>query len=367
MGLVIGFSSLVGFSCDLIFSQLFHGKNYSFFLIRMFFFAIAFPLSLIFLPRIVVFFLIPMAIWGIYYELFMFSNTHFIHTHVKKDNHTSAWGILQFFRAASYTLGPLIAAVLLAREVKISLYGAVTFFSLGLAVFLFFHFRGRRKRAMQTGQVVVPEHHSLKKEIRIWRVLMKRVWPIYIFFCAVAILDATFWTVGTLLSEELKMGGVQVGGLVTSAYMIPSFFSSLIVGKVTRPLGKKRTAFISAIISGALLVLGGIFAEGLWFVGIVLVSSIFSAITWPEIYATFEDYMGRLGVFGDDIVGLQNSSVSLSFIIGPILSGAIAAVIGNQRTFSVVGGLLVAVALLALFIVPRKVLMPQKELAQIGD
>lgn len=365
MGIVIAFSSCVGFFCDLLFSQWFRGKKYSFFMILTFLFAILFPASFLFAPPIVATFLFAMAAWGVYFEFMQFSHFHFIHTFVSKDQHAQSWGFLESIIALAYLIGPIVATQLIDLHVDAPHYGALAFFSSGMfGLFLFM--RTHRKQHQTTQLQPTTEKRSRFHEIVIWKTLGKRIWPIYLFLFSMILVDSSFWTVGTLASEELRQTHAM-GGYLIPISALPAIFMMFVVGKVAQPFGKKRAAFLSGLCSGGIL-LALILSNNIWFImGTVLLSSIFQSIARPEIYATLEDYIARLGKNGNDLIGLQNSAASAAYIIGPILSGFLADQFGNLQALGIIGGMFALTSLIALIIVPRKVTMPQAELAALDS
>ena len=62
---------------------------------------------------------------------------------------------------------------------------------------------------------------------------------------------------------------------------------------------------------------------------------------------------------------MENSHLNLAYIVGPIFSGFLATVVGNQGSFGVVGLILCVISLVALVSVPRKIKLPQTQLEVI--
>jgi MFS family permease len=201
--------------------------------------------------------------------------------------------------------------------------------------------------------------------LRIWLALIRKIWPIYIFIFILFLVDSTYWTIGTLVSEQLRSIHIW-GSLFLPAYSLPSLFIGLVISKYGRNSGKKRAAFLSAAIAGALMMFIGIITNLYILIFTVFLSSIYLAISFPEISAVFEDYVNRLGDHADDMVGLQSSAISLSYILGPVLSGILATLVGNLATFSVIGLLVLLYSLLSLKFVPKKILMPQSQMASLS-
>jgi MFS family permease len=156
-----------------------------------------------------------------------------------------------------------------------------------------------------------------------------------------------------------------LGSFLIPAYIFPSIIVTLLAPRLAWRFGKKRVSFITAIIGSLILLAGGLIFPGGGFVIVVLLSSLFIEVSYPEIYAVFEDYVARLGVFGNDMVGLEGAAISLGFIAGPILAGILASFLGNQNAIVCFAGLFGLTAVLALSKVPRKIKMPQQELLEI--
>jgi len=95
---------------------------------------------------------------------------------------------------------------------------------------------------------------------------------------------------------------------------------------------------------------------------------LFSMFPWGIYYETLEfsnfKYIKRLGSFDTDLIGLEQASTSLSYIIGPIVAGFIASRLSDQKVFLIFGVALGITALFALLTTPRKIKMPQTELSK---
>ena len=108
-----------------------------------------------------------------------------------------------------------------------------------------------------------------------------------------------------------------------------------------------------------------LFADSLWYLAVVFISSTFTSLAFPELNATFEDYVARLDNFSNDLVGLRSSAGSLAYIIGPVTAGFLASKLGNWQTITIFAGALVIVAAAMLYVIPRKLRMPKQELVEV--
>lgn len=353
MGIILSASSLVGLTCDLLFPQWFRKKRYSFFLLAAIVCALTFPLLFILFPPHIIVLLFAMLIWGIYYEFMVFSNFNFINKHVTPKEHASSWGILETFRSTAYLIGPIMASLLLSITATSTLYITLIFVLFSFICFMTF-FKYRLKSEVPEAK---PASRNPLQELKLWGVLLKKIWPLFLFTLILGLIDSAFWSVGTLLSEDLKNQNFW-GGFLLPAYMLPSLILAFIAGRAAKSFGKKRAAFWSGIFGGILLFVAYLSTNPALIVLIVFLSSIFLSLANVEMTATFEDYVGRVGIFVNDVIGLQSSSVSLAYIIGPVMAGSLAFFGGYRFVFIVMGGLLAAFSILALIIVPRKIKMP---------
>jgi MFS family permease len=363
MGFIISSSSLVGITCDFFFPELFKHKRQFFFLTSAVGLALFFPLSLLLFSHSVVTFIAAMAIWGIYFEFLVFSNFYFVHTFVEHSHHSFAWGLITVFRSIGMMISPLIASSLLHEAPSYPLLTAMVFLVLAawLAVFFRWSFPQRKHLSVEE-----PAKKNVTHQLRVWLILLKKIWPLYSFIFALFVLESSFLTIGVLLAEDM-MTVSYWGKLLIVAYLLPTLFTGLIVEKVTLNFGKKKTAFWSGVLSGALLSLSVFVHQPVFFVGLILISSLFSSLAMPAILGAIQDYVTRLETSRGELVGLQNSAGSLAYILGPILAGAIATAVGNKTTLAVVGSLLLVISMINLVVVPVKILLPQQELQEEED
>lgn len=357
MGIVMATSSLAAIIFDTIFGEKFRGKSYKFYLWWAFAFAAAFPLAFLILPPIIPFLVLSMVIWGIYYELIQFSNYHFIYAFMSPREHASSWGMLSTFKSTSYLLGPILAEYLIDKSNRMPFIGTLGIIIASLFAFMVFIYVFAKKGKSEP----VPAMRHTVHGYQTLFLLMSKIWPIWLFVFALVFVDATFWSIGAVLSEKLRATH-PLGGLLLVLYMLPSLFVSFLADKASRPFGKKRISFMVGILSGVLLGIGGFVYNIDIFLLLVLLSSVFMALATPEIQAVFEDYIARLGPYGNDMIALDRSAVNLAYILGPAISVILGSITGGQKIFGLTGILLAITSIIALIIVPRKIRLPQKEL-----
>lgn len=356
-GLAISFSSLIGFLVDFFSKRLFGNKKFSFFIKTSFILSILFAYLLgISLVHKYVFFL-AMAVWGIYYETMAFSNFKYLKAHVEVKNYSVSWGLISMLRSVIYGVGPLAATFMISYRLQLPSLICGTFVLIEFLVYLA-TFKNPKE------SVIEISNSTTKPEIKVWKILFKKIYPIWALNFVLLITDAGFWTAGVLLSENLADQS-PMGRFFMTIYMLPSVFFSPLSHRISDKIGKKRTAIVSSMLASLFLIFVGLNTRVNIILFLVFAYSAFTALTYPAINATFEDYIKRLGEYDTDLIGLEQSSISLAYIVGPALAGLVSSIFSEQMVFSVFGFLLLICAIFALIVTPRKIRMPQLELSKV--
>jgi MFS family permease len=357
MGFVLSFSSIVGFGSDMIFPQLLRGMSVGKLLFIAIITSLLFSLALFgstFFPLVLVF-LLAMALWGIYYEFVGFANHQFIADSIPHELHSSAWAVVSTFRNLAYFLGPMIGGWLVIRSRRSPLIMAVMFTLIGL----FMVISGRKFRG-QTVELNFSEV-NLKKEIEHWIVLFRHVWPVVVLSLFLALIDSTFWTTGAVLTAELSEKA-WYGALFLPFYTLPSLVAGYIVLKKKVAKGKKKLAIRFTLISGVFLALIGVFDSVVIELLMVLTSSAFLSFSYPLLDGAYSDIIARMGRERKHLIGLSNSAISLSYIVGPAIAGIITNFVGERGNFTVAGIATILVCIFLLVVTPKKLKLPQQEI-----
>lgn len=362
VGLILATSSLFGMFFDFIIAKFFSFKNYVFFMIWTLIFAICFPLIFLFLPRNLLPFVFAMIVWSVYYELRSYSKFDFVHKFLPVQKNTEAWAIMTIFQSASYMLGPAVTVFLLAKHTDLPLYASLALTSASIFLFFIFVASYGRKHTKEISNGEKPR--SIWKELRILKILTKRIWVLVIFGFTTTLLDVAFWTTGVLYAEKLRAES-KWGALFLVFYCLPTIFVGWIIPYIYKPLGKKRTSFIGGIFAGICLVLIGLTKNIFIILGLVFLTSIFINVANILLFAVFEDYVTRLDKAGNDLVSIGQLSGNLAYTLGPIFLGLVVKFAGFGWSFILTGLILSFSAVYALLVVPRKIKMPQRELVEV--
>lgn len=358
MGLMMSTSSVIGIITDFTVGQRLRAHRFGFFLRLAIIVQMTFPLVLFFGPTTWPFMVIAMGVWGIYYEFMGFSNFHYLDETAKRHQFALSWGLIMGAKSVAFTIGPILSSLLIAQSYQ-QLGLIVLIFSLIAMAVTTFGLRSRTNRlVMPAGPVTTT---SLKTAFNIWRVLGKRLFLVLLFLFMLGLVDASFWTIGAVISERLS----NTDGLLLVAYSAPSLVIATLTNRIAKPFGKKRAAFIAGFIAGIGLILTATATNEIALILSVLLVGSAIGVAWPMLYAVMEDYVDRLPNHNNEFIGLQLSMTSTAYIIGPILSGAVATYFGEMNVFLVVGVAIITIATVCMLFVPRKIKLPQAELTQL--
>lgn len=361
-GLILSSSSMFGLFFDLFSTKFWPNAPYTKFLRLTFIATMAFPLTYLILPKSIPVLVLGMAFWGAYYEFRSFSTYGFIKRHVSKSEHTKAWATVNAFSAMAYLIGPLMVLSLIdMSEMHVTGAALIVFIMAALVHKITKPFLKDHKQDEDT-QVLI--RRSNIEQLKIVITLFKSVWHLFIYTFALYLIDSAFWSIGILFSEELR-GTDRVGGLFIALYMLPSVFTAFIAPRIPSIFSKKRLSFTAGAIAGIVLIAMASVRETNSILFTVLLMAIFYDISLVLNLAVFEDYVSRLGKFANDMAGINQAAISLAYIVGPILWGYLAQVLGYHKAFALSGVLLASVCLACLAAVPRKVKMPQVTLSHI--
>ncbi len=360
MGVIISFSSMVGFLADLVLPQVLKKVSVRKMIV------LAIGSSLIFCGILywttwwpwAVLFLFAMAVWGVYYEFLGFGSQQFISGAIPPHFRTGAWAILGAFRGLAYFVGPILGSYLMIEKGnKTVVLTAAGFVLVG---YLFWLLSGGKKEAM----VDINEEESRVNvfvEAKHWWFLLKHVWPVVTISLVLGIVDSTFWTTGTVLSDNMARQNVW-GGLFLPLYELPMVLMGILVARMGVYKGKKKLAEVFMLFTGFLLMLLSVISSPVLVLVIAFMIGVTTSMCWPLRDAIYSDLVSRMGFEGKHMIGLSGSTISLAYIVGPILSGGLASMVGEKMTFSIIGIFVCIVAVVLLVVTPKKLRLPQGEI-----
>lgn len=298
---------------------------------------------------------VGMAAWGVYYELDSFMTQQFVAGVAPRDQRSSVWGVVGVVRSLAYFLGPIIGGYIIVYGDRAVVMSAAGVLSLAYILFL-------TMKHPKIEEVEIDIHGiNLKDELMHWMTLGKRVWPILLLSLMGGLVDATFWSTGTVLNDILATKST-VGGWFMSAYMLPFLFVGIIIARWGIDIGKKKWAERFVLFGGLCLMALPLF-QNIWLILLcVFLAGVFLAMSWPLIDAVYTDLVSRARSGRKHVMGMSAAAFSLAYVIGPIFSGWLAGQFGELKVFSIIGGMVVLVAIILLCITPKKLKLPQTEI-----
>jgi len=354
MGIIIGSSSIAGALFDFIVCRIFKNTYYKKIFLFMFIICLVYPLIL-YKANTFLIYLLAMALWGIYYDFKNIGNFDFISRHTTKSSHSENFGLLQVFQAIGYLIAPILVGFLIAEEFNYQpLVLAWIFLVISLIFFLFLFF-SRRKKSESTQIKDGPQkQRSVWSEFNVWGRIGRILLPVLILTLMLNFIDAFFWTIGPIFAESLS--DIQrFSGFFMVAYSLPALLAGWTVSLFTKKYGQKRTAFISLLIGSIFLSLIYFINNQIFIIIDIFVSSVFISISWPAINGAYADYISETTKYEKEIEGLEDFYTNLGYIIGPMIAGFAASILGNSGAFSFIGLTGIAIAIILIFITPKKI------------
>ncbi|MCE7898138.1 MAG: hypothetical protein DPW11_02575 [bacterium] len=357
MGLMMALSSVVGFVMDLIFPQLLRESGVRKLAGGALVGALVFLFTMLSSTwwSYALIIALGMAAWGIYYELDSFMTQQFVAGVAPSNERSSVWGVVGVVRNLAYFLGPIVGSYVVVYGDIMVVLGAASILFLAYLLFLVI-------RLPRPSEISHYDHPlDIKQEVRYWIVLGKRVWPILMTSFVVGLIDATFWTSGTVLTDRLSEKS-HLGGWFLSAYMFPFLFAGLFVARWGVDEGKKKWAARFLLVGASSLMLVGFVKSVFLLLLVVAVAGLFIAMAFPLIDSVYTDLVARARKGRKHIMGMSSATFSLAYVIGPILSGFISGKLGEEMTFSMIGLGVGLVAIVLLVVTPKKLKLPQDEI-----
>lgn len=359
VGIIVSVSSVIGLFADLILPQVVAG----FTLRRLIYIAIV--LCYVFagllyvsvlMPVLFVFFL-SMAVWGVYFELIAFVQKGYVGQLIPRHMHASVWGFLWAVKSSAYFLGPIIASSTMKNSYEQGLF--VAMFFVFVAVLLLFSYHD--SHGPSHGRLGADPLH-ITTELRKWKTLLIYAWPVVAMSILVGLIDALFWTIGPIFTEYISSQEV-VGNLFLPLFVLPSIFMGFVIAGLGITKHKKKLSLLMLFASGCVLGLFVIVDHIIGMLSVVFVVSMCVFGAYPLIDGVYSDLVGRMKDKGIHMIGLSSSTLSIAYIIGPPLVGAISHVIGMKNTFSAMGVSIAFISAILYMMMPVKITLPQHEIA----
>lgn len=362
IGLIIGFSSLTGAVFDFLVSKVFTNTSYRRVFLLMLAICAGYPIVLHQASTVSIF-LVAMALWGIYYDLWGFGIFNFVSATSLKRNFTKDFGFVQIMRSLGSIIAPLVVGVLVINvyDWKIMVFSWANLF-VACAAFAVLILIAPRQKNGDIEEVPVVEKRSWnlltwKNEVLSWRKVGKVIAPALVVTLLYYMNEAFFWTIGPLYGEAA--GSMLFGGLFLAADTTPGLLVGWYVHRFTLIWGKKRVAFLALLCGGLILGTFGLITNPWAHIIIVLCSSLFLSMSIPAINGAFADYIVETPELEKEIEGLEDFSFNVAYVIGPVVAGGLAQWLTIPWTFTAMGVIEVIVAVILILTAPKHIRVPR--------
>ena len=361
MGIMMSFSSIVGFGADLIFPQLFKTVSSRKLILLSISSVLLTAGALLWTTHFVypAIFLLVMGIWGLYYEFLHFGMASFVANNAAADQRSGVWSIISVVKSLAYCVGPLLGSWLFLWKGGTPLI--LLYAGFGFVAYVVWMFVGIKTGGNSNDKNMEVEHFNMVDEINHWIVLFEHVWPILIVSLTLGIIDAAFWTTGVVMSDNLSRLH-WLGSLFVPAYILPSIFIGFLVARLGISKGKKKLAEIFMLLTGMTMIGFGLTNSVFVLIAISFLIGVLTSVAWPLVDAVYSDISNRMGREQKHMMGLSSSTVNMSYITGPVIAGYIAQNIGESKTMMWVGVFVVLVSVVLLLVTPKKLRLPKKEI-----
>lgn len=358
IGIIIGASSIFGAIFDFLISKLFKNTNFKRIFLIMFALCLAYPLIL-WQAKTLWLFLLAMAMWGIYWDLYGFGTFDFISRYTKKEDHSANFGVIQISKAIGTIIAPLIIGLVFVSALDWQPYAIMGLF-LGVSFLLFLVLINVIQKYHQENNIIIlPRRKNFSVEIHLWKKLSKTMLPVLLGTFFLFFVDAFFWTIGPLFAESISIE--HLGGLFLSAYVLPELLTGWFIGPITKKLGKKRTAFLGLLMGSLALTLFFLVSGFISVIILVFIASFFYSFSFPAVNSSYADYISDAPQVEEEIEGLEDFFFNIGYILGPILAGVLSDIFSIPMAFGLLGFWGVILATSLLLFAPKHIIIKMDE------
>ena len=340
-GLLLGFSSLVGAFSDPIIGFLSNRIRYVVLLLAGLWLSAILALTAL-VPFSIILILWLMAIWGVYYECINVAIFSYVSRHQAASGQARSFGVIYLFMNVAYVIGPIIGGYVYAHGGH-AIYGLCLLFIAG-AMALIPQLAALHKHREKILLDYQPNpKYSLRKQLKSFR----KVWRYAaVFFVAIFLYNVWDSFVWDLVPIQSIGGSAVDAGLITSVFTIPLAVLSGYGGVVADKLGRNVTFLIGLLIASFFTLLFGLQTNLIGALITAGMSALGFAFAYPAMMGETtnegQDHQSELG----NLAAVQRLFVNGGFILGPIMGGYIAGVVGVRHAFTVLGAAMLIVFIL---------------------
>lgn len=336
MGFILGSSSLFGALFDLLLCRLLPHTHFRRIYLLVFSLCFFYPV-LLWKANTIFIFVCAMMVWGLYYDLMNIGNYDLVSRFTPKNEHSSSFGVLQIFKSLGYLIGPLAASIMIGTTVHagILLYMWI-FLSLSALFYLILTMVVHKKTPVLHDKKL-HKNRSLIMELKTWRKISRGLLPVLLFITLLNIIDAFFWSIGPLFAESTETNIPAFGGMFMAVYMIPILFIGWFIDPLVAKWGKRKAAYAACGAGAGVLSLIAFVHNPLILLMVIFLASLCISVAWPAMQGLIVDYVTFAPEEEKEIEALADFFTNTGYIIGPVMAGILADLIGNSLTFAALG------------------------------
>lgn len=363
MGLIMALSSVAGLVCDFVFPSLISRKNWKQIMFLAVAVALFFPLFT-YLGEIFLyigFFIIATIVWGVYFELLIFSEQNYILSGGKGRNFSKDWSLIILLISFIEIIGPILATWLLVYKKS-----GYLIFTTALLLFASIILTASSQKLKPEKLKVESKNREvleLLREFKMWGVLYKKVWYVLAVSLTIHSVFAAYVVFGGLFG--LSLMGEKIGWVVMFLFAFPGLITYFLLTKIVVKRRKKFITHVLLITGGLMLMLLTFFNDSIVSTGmVILFSTLLFSVAEPINNAVFSDLAERLGDEKNHLFGMVNATGSIAFVVVPIVFGITSDRWGYYNSFASMGFVAFIVGIILLFTTPRKIRLPQKKIVE---
>jgi predicted MFS family arabinose efflux permease len=371
VGLIVAFSGVLAITYDFLFPQLLRHRTWrSIFLISI---AMTFILTLFVeltaRSSSLVMIIGTTIMWTTYYEMYSFGKDNFMIEEDKTHNFVFDWSLITILYQISAIIGPIIGSYIF-KSPFYPLLAIQTIGFIGITVLVLTLPNKIRKenpenikKKFMSGRII--RTFNFLKQLKYWDILLRSVLPLILLSLVLGLVDAMMWTYSGVVGRMMFPNNNQ-DWIVIIAYSGSILLGSLIMSNVKMKKYKKITSQVLLLAAGILLSLI-IFTQYKVEAVILLIIGASFCLSIASILnsAVYSDLLVRMGKERDHLIGLEKVCYSISYLIGPLISGFMIDRFGLFFIFSFWGIIAVLLASILLLITPKTLRLKQQELKEL--
>lgn len=336
MRLILASSNIFGLIFDFILARYLNNTNYRRLFLLVFGLCFIYPLIL-WSAKTVPIFMIAMAIWGLYGDLNNFAIFDFVSRRSKPAEHCQSFGMLDIFRSLGYLISPIIAGLVVVSTINFFPFSiSISFLLISVIFYLILIQLSPKHDSPEFDHTKVYSKYNFFKEFHIVKSIGITLFPVLLFNTLLHINDGAIWTIGPIFGTSME-NFRDFGGLLMTIYTLPSLFVGWYIGPITAKFGKKKTAYLSFLISSALLIPISFVSNPYIILSLIFLSSIGGMMSWPAIRGAYADYISESHLYSKEIESLNDFTCNLGYIIGPAMAGYLSDLFGMKNIFAILG------------------------------